>query len=235
MKIIGAGLSKTGTSSLGTALEQLGFSCLHYDQHRLNDVLEGRDPNPDFRRYDDVDAVLDVPAAFFFRELLEAYPSAKVILTVRNIDAWWISIREHFNERLPITWPTWKDKLRARLNRSEDDLSEWLENARFRSNHRSVVYGSPDAREFLFKKKFRDHNSAVQHEVPADRLLIMDITAGDGWNTLCPFLGVPIPGAPFPHENKGYDRGRDKTAQRATALAPGGSMTNAVAPPTSRA
>jgi hypothetical protein len=202
MKIICAGLSKTGTVSLGAALEQLGYSCLHYDEHRLNDVLEGRNPNPDFRCYDDVDAVLDVPSAFFFRELLAAYPSSKVILTVRDIDAWWVSIREHFNERLPILWPTWKDRLRDRL-RGSDETRQWAENSRFRANHRSVVYGSPDAREFLYKKRFREHNEAVKNEVPAERLLIMDITAGDGWNKLCPFLGLPTPDAPFPHQNRG--------------------------------
>jgi hypothetical protein len=204
MKIICAGLSKTGTSSLGAALEELGFSCLHFDQQRLNDIIEGRDPNPDFRRYDDIDAVLDVPSAFFFRELLAAYPSAKVILTVRDVDEWWISIRDHF-KRLPIVWPTWKDRVRY-MTRGAEEMGSWLENSRFRTNVRTMVYGSPDAREFMYKKRYREHNAAVMNEVPAERLLTMDIAAGDGWNTLCPFLGLPRPEVAFPHQNKGKDQ-----------------------------
>ena len=218
MKIICAGLSKTGTSSLGGALEQLGFSCLHYDERRLNDILEGRSPNPDFRRYDDIDAVLDVPSAFFFRELLVAYPSAKVILTVRDLDEWWVSIREHF-KRLPILWPTWKDHLRERMQ-GADTIREWVENSRFRSNVRSLVYGSADAREFMYKKRYREHNAAVMHEVPPDRLLVMDIVAGDGWATLCPFLGLPRPDAAFPHQNRGKDQKPGPTVDEKSLIIP---------------
>ena len=218
MKIICAGLSKTGTSSLGTALEQLGFTCLHYDEHRLNDVLEGRAHNPDFRRYDDLDAVLDVPSAFFFRELLVAYPSAKVILTVREIEEWWVSIREHFN-RLPILWPTWKDYVRERMQ-GTDNIKEWVENSRFRTNVRSLVYGSPDAREFMYKKRYREHNAAVLHEVQPDRLLVMDIIAGDGWSTLCPFLGLAQPDAAFPHQNRGKDQKPGPTVSEKSLIIP---------------
>lgn len=61
MKILGVGLSRTGTYSLAVALRQLGFNTLHYDRERLNDILDGTNPKPDFLRYDDVDAVADVP------------------------------------------------------------------------------------------------------------------------------------------------------------------------------
>ncbi len=218
MKIICAGLSKTGTSSLGAALEQLGYSCIHYDEHRLNDVLEGRNPNPDFRRYDDIDAVLDVPSAFFFRELRAAYPSAKVILTVRDLEEWWVSIREHFN-RLPILWPTWKDYVRERMNGS-NTIPEWVENSRFRTNVRCLVYGSADAREFMYKKRYREHNEAVLHDVPPDRLLVMDIAAGDGWAPLCNFLGVQRPDTPFPHTNRAKDQKPGPTASPKSLIIP---------------
>jgi hypothetical protein len=39
-----------------------------------------------------------------------------------------------------------------------------------------------------------------------DKLLILDICGGDGWEKLCPFVGKPIPDIPFPHENKGVYR-----------------------------
>ena len=50
-------------------------------------------------------------------------------------------------------------------------------------------------------KRYVAHNLQVMEAVPPDRLLVLDIAAGDGWPELCPFLGVPVPAAPFPHSN----------------------------------
>src|SRR5262245_49667382 len=96
MRILGVGLSKTGTTSLHRALCRLGFKSLHFDDQRLNDVIVGTNDTPDFRRYDDLDAVLDIPAACFFEELMHAYPDCKCILTVRDENQWWRSIESHF-------------------------------------------------------------------------------------------------------------------------------------------
>ena len=97
MKFLGVGLSKTGTSSLHRALTMVGLKCIHYDRIRLNDILDGTTTNPNFRRYDDVDAVTDLPSAFFYRELLAAYPNCRAILTTRDVDAWWRSVEVHMN------------------------------------------------------------------------------------------------------------------------------------------
>ena len=64
---------------------------------------------------------------------------------------------------------------------------------------------------FLYKKKYLDYNARVISEIPPDRLLVMDIPAGDGWEKLCPFLGVPIPDAPFPHAYKTEYRAPDRS------------------------
>ncbi|MEQ7127696.1 sulfotransferase family protein [Actinopolymorpha sp. B11F2] len=181
MKILGAGLSKTGTTSLARALGILGYETLHCDQQRLNDIIYGVDNDPNFRLYDDVDAVTDLPTAYFYRELVDAYPDLLVILTVRPEDAWWRSVGHHFNRAHPVTDPV-RDKFRWRL--------------------RNLAYGSPVAHEFLFRKRFREHNEAVIATVDPERLLVMDITTGDGWEKLCGFLREPIPGIEFPHENK---------------------------------
>ena len=46
---------------------------------------------------------------------------------------------------------------------------------------------------------FRRHTEAVIAEVPAERLLVFEV--GEGWDRLCPFLGVPVPAEPYPSEN----------------------------------
>jgi hypothetical protein len=46
---------------------------------------------------------------------------------------------------------------------------------------------------------FEAHNAAVQAYVPADRLLVYEVS--QGWEPLCEFLGVPVPDTPFPRVN----------------------------------
>jgi hypothetical protein len=226
MKILGAGLSKTGTSSLHAALQILGFYGLHFDRDRLNEILSGQVTQPNFRCYDDVDVVTDLPSAYFYRELAAAYPDSKIILTVRDLDAWWRSVEFHINHRFPVSPSV---GIRAQLAQRWQ-LDRWLSHGpwptdwqvgwqnfwqesasqQFRRDLRNCVYGSAIATEFLYKKKYLEHNDRVMAEIPPDRLLVMNIPAGDGWEQLCPFLGVPIPDQLFPHayktEHQAYKR-----------------------------
>ena len=207
MYILGAGLSRTGTTSLHVALQTLGLRSLHWEPDRLSDVVTGANNKPTFNRYDDVDAVTDIPAAYFYRELMEAYPDCKVILTVRDAHAWYCSVKHLFEVSVP----------RYITNRRV------LEEARALQQ---LVYGSERVTEFLYKKRFNDHNDAVQRLVPRQRLLVMDIASGDGWSKLCPFLGIAIPKIDFPDWNKTSDdswkKVRDKATQEIAAVIPPG-------------
>jgi len=203
MRVLGVGLGRTGTSTLHRALEILGLKSIHFDTNRLNDILAGVTPNPDFRRYDDIDAVTDIPSAYFFSELLEAYPESKAILTIRDINTWWKSISYHSNIRTPISkkgFRCYASRVLGLKQQLEMDREEKYD--MFRILMRNYVYGSIVASEFLYKKKYVEHNNHVIATVPAKRLLIIDITAGDGWDKICPFLGMPMPSEIFPHENK---------------------------------
>jgi hypothetical protein len=206
LKIVGVGLSKTGTSSLNEALNLLGFKSIHYDTVRLNDVLDGSSPDPDFRRYDDVDAVTDLPAAYFYDELMAAYPLSKAILTIRDEEAWWRSIAAHFNELSPVQGPVSIGfKKRARYNAYRIAFEKFPADSSdrdFRTNLRNYVYGSTSALRFLYIKKYREHNERVVRTIAPDRLLVIDVTAGEGWEKLCPFLGREIPSVRFPHANR---------------------------------
>ena len=210
MKVLGVGLSKTGTSSLHRASQILGYSALHHDTERLTEIVNGTGQNPDFRVYDDIDAVTDIPAAYFFRELLAAYPDARAILTVRNIDAWWQSIHYHWTVRYPLRKkPVWARLFDVARGQGWP-VGGYTPYDRFRIALRCQVYGSAQANEFLYRKKYREHNDLVRCLVDPSRLLVMDITAGDGWEVLCPFLQQPVPDVPFPHEHKSH---HDKTQE----------------------
>lgn len=175
--------------------------CIHYDRERLTDIVIGDNVTPDFRVYDDVDAVTDLPAAHFYNELLAAYPDAKAILTLRPVDAWWASIRRHFNDRYPV------DPVKAAREAEPTFLSSLFQSNdpshnRFRLHLRSLVYGSWRAGEFVYKRAYEDHNRRVQNEIDPERLLVLDITSGAAWKPLCEFLGVPEPDEAFPWKNR---------------------------------
>jgi hypothetical protein len=198
MKVLGVGLGRTGTLSLHRAFQLLGLKSLHYDQVRLRDVLDGSNPHPDFRRYDDVDAVTDIPTAYFYRELLEVYPECKAVLTVRDVDSWWESSIRH-NDQDPVMESSLRRRAFALISGAE---AARLERHRFKTQVRNYVYGSAVPREFLYKRKYVEYNERVPADILPHRLLVMNIVAGDGWEKLCPFLGLPIPSEPFPYENR---------------------------------
>ena len=90
MKVICAGLGKTGTTSLAEALRILGFTVYDYPEHELHhgdewlDILYGGKQTDFASMYKDVDAVADLPPAFWYQEIYEAFPNAKVVLTIRD-------------------------------------------------------------------------------------------------------------------------------------------------------
>lgn len=171
LQLLGIGLSRTGTKSLTHALRILGYNSIHWRPERLENIVNGHCQNPDFRRYDDVDAVTDIPAAYFWRELWNAYPDLKFILTWRDPDDWYHSVENHYK----------------RIAQPDRRLQ-------------TLVYGSPEPTAWLYKKHFCDHASAAIALIPPDRLLTMNILAGDGWDKLCEFLSTATPDTPFPHE-----------------------------------
>lgn len=198
LQVLGVGLSKTGTTSLAAAVRLLGLKTVHYDLVRLMDVLDGTEPKPHFRRYDDVDAVTDIPAAAFYQEIMDAYPTCRAVLTVRECEAWWRSIDAHIRRRPlrpPEPWPG------GPLTFDNPAAREWKRNQLMWLS-RTLVYGSSEPHEFFYKKRFVEHSARVMAEVPRDRLLVMDISTGDGWGPLCEFLRLPVPAKPFPILNK---------------------------------
>ena len=201
MKVICAGLSRTGTTSLASALRVLGYKVYdfpeHFEEHADEWLAIYRgEKTPDFvSMYDGVDGVTDLPAAFWYEEILEAFPDAKVILSVRDNDEVWVQ--------------SWVRGLRMTRGLGFfTELASFLLSAKFRKFREIsdivdvAVYGSvnPTATS-LFKKKYNAHNERVQAVIPAGKLLVYNVK--QGWDPLCEFLGDDVPSLEFPHENVG--------------------------------
>jgi hypothetical protein len=198
IQVIGAGLGRTGTLSLKAALEELGFAkCYHplavvasMDQARTWAAAARGEPVDWDRIFAGYRATVDLPGCVFYRDLLEKYPHAKVILTVRDPERWYESTRQtiHF---LDDAFPKWTVLLLSRRQRVFERMLDRL-------RHR-MFDGRFEDRAFAIDA-FNRHNEQVRREVPADRLLVYQIS--QGWGPLCAFLGVPVPeGKPFPHLN----------------------------------
>jgi hypothetical protein len=203
MKVFGVGLSKTGTTSLAKALEILGYKGVHFDTQRLNKIVIENVKSFSFDVYNDVDYVTDLPSSYFYKEIIDSYPEALVILTCREEGEWWDSMESHLKRhsvyKKGIRFAGW---LLVRFGFDKGYLVDKYHEARVMEHIRRITYGSSAPKEFLFKKKYIEHNDSVRNYVPRERLLVMNISEGDGWDKLCPFLGVPVPPVEFPHANR---------------------------------
>lgn len=205
LKIIGAGFGRTGTLSTYTALNQLGFPCYH-----MFEVLENKrntshldfwrrvanaepgsqhDWEQVFSRYS---ATVDNPACCVWRELMQAYPDAKVLLTLhpRGPEAWYESTIDtiYASNRM---WQFKVLELTTPFGRKFGEMSRKLI---WQRSHK----GTMDNREQAIAH-YQQHIEDVKAVVPPEKLLVF--SADQGWGPLCDFLGVPVPDTPFPNVN----------------------------------
>ena len=198
IQVIGAGLGRTGTLSLKSALEELGFSkCYHMievfahmEDARTWDAASRGEPVDWDRLFAGYQATVDWPGCSFYRELLRQYPEAKVILTVRDPGRWYDSARQTIYY-VRHAFPGWVTPFVPRMRhlRRMLDLLVWdgMFDGRFEDRAHAV-------------EAFNRHNEEVQRSVPPERLLVYEVK--EGWGPLCSFLGVPVPeDKPFPHLN----------------------------------
>lgn len=179
LKVLGVGLPRTGTATLAEALRILGFKTEHHPKDRFS--LWEPSPMPS----NNVDALVDMPAALYWRELLEdntdCRNACKLILTVRDPETWWESVKWHI---------------------SKIHQSASMEHICYSDDLHSLLFGCPYPAEYWYKRRFAEWHLLVTSGVASDRLLIMDIVGGDKWDKLCPFLEVEEPKAEWPWLNK---------------------------------
>jgi Sulfotransferase domain len=195
LKVVGAGFGRTGTLSLKTALEKLGFGpCYHMAEvfprpehiamwHRLafEDQMDWDQLFSGFH------ATVDWPSARWWREIAAHYPDAKVLLSVRDPEAWYASMFNTIYQPMKFPAPDHAPEL-VRLQSEmarKSILAETFDN-RFEDKAHAI-------------EVFKRHNQEVRDSVDPARLLEFDVR--EGWAPLCRFLDVPIPDEPFPRLN----------------------------------
>ena len=202
MRVIGVGVGRTGTLSLKAALEQLGLGPCFHGRHVLDhpdrlpmwEAAAAGEPVDWSALFAGYVSSVDWPGAAFWRELIEAFPAAKVILTVRGEDGWYDSVHNTIY-RMFGYGP--EDERVAEARRVVPGLDV------FTAFHRRMIWDGFFGGRFADRRHailaYRRHNAAVISGVPADRLLV--ISPGAGWEPLCRFLGTPVPDEPYPHLN----------------------------------
>jgi hypothetical protein len=190
LQVIGSGAGRTGTKSLQTALNMLGLGPCHHMvevfQHPESMALwvECSKGNAQWDAiFAGYRSAVDFPSSAYWRELAAYYPEAKVIHTVRDADAWF-------------------DSTQATIFSPEGLSMRSIETgegpADFFLSFTRPLHGRFHDRGFM-TDWFRRHTEEVLAAIPPERLLVYE--AGQGWEPLCAFLGVPIPAEPYPSEN----------------------------------
>ncbi len=198
LEIIGAGYGRTGTTSLKQALEILGYPCYHMEEvakrhagghiQHWDDKFSGKQGMPWDTLFEGFTATVDFPACSFYRELMEAYPDARVLLSVRDAEGWWKSFSALMRTSATTRYFFFIPPMR-RFYAMTRKLQQY-------------VFGGPLEKE-AYIRRYEAHNAEVKGAVPADRLLVYDVK--QGWRPLCAWLGKPVPEVPFPHANAGMD------------------------------
>jgi len=195
LKVIGAGVGRTGTYSLKLAINKLGFGLCHHMEEVIHNmpvqlplwtnVVKG---NPDWNAvYEGYSSAVDWPSARYFRELSKIYPSAKFILTHRDPERW----VQSFSQTIY--------RLLAKKKSAPAQMQDWLD----MSSEVIAQTGFPlGLNEDSLSEAFSAHNEAVKAAIPSSQLLVYQVK--EGWEPLCRFLDVPVPDGKFPRTN---DRG----------------------------
>lgn len=206
LKIIGAGFGRTGTMSLKHALEVLEYGPCYHMIELTNEpenvkfwekAARQKQVNWD-ELFEAYHSVADFPGCLFYKELMDAYPDAKVILTVRDEEAWYESARKTIFK----SYPTWRQLVRISLGYLFNKRIRLLMRVGWIINklifHRTFRFRMNNAEKAI--AAYRLHNREVMEYVPEEKLLVYDVS--QGWEPLCKFLEVPVPDVPFPNTNR---------------------------------
>ena len=176
-------------------------------------VSKGEEPIDWERIFSGFEATVGDPAAPYWRQIVDAFPSAKVILTVRDPQEWYESVSRTIMPALTppplpvrlLSWRGWRKNGEGLLDQVHRMTWDVELEGRFADRDYAIS---------MFEQRMAD----VKAYVPADRLLIYEVRKG--WGPLCEFLGVPEPDEPLPHENDTATFNRRQRKALVRALVP---------------
>ncbi len=146
--------------------------------------------NPRFEHLATLEGASDIGCVIFYKYIDYKHPHSKFVLCLRDLESWLESV-QFIYEKYPST-----DKDIAILRRM--------------LLYESVTF---DRDKFIAAyHRYHDDVRRYFKDRPND-LLEMNLVDGEGWEKLCPFLGLPIPDVPFPHNNKRTDFYPDPVSQ----------------------
>ena len=201
LEVIGAGFGRTGTKSLKLALEQLGYDKCHHMMEVMPNRAQidywDRASRGESMNWEEVftgyKAAVDWPSSAYYEELAEYFPDAKVVLSVRDPEAWYKSTSETIY-LIGSAIPGWIAGIYPPIK----TLKQFV----FRTIWDGIFDGRFEEKEYALQV-FRDNIETAKRVIPPDRLLIHE--AKEGWPPLCEFLGKPVPDTPYPRVNEAKD------------------------------
>jgi hypothetical protein len=193
LKVFCIGLSRCGTFSLKTALESLGFSkCYHakelFENYQKYDPLWIKAFNGEQVDYDELfegfQSCADFPACYFYEEIANFFPNAKLILNTRSAESWYDSMSETI--------------LKILYGSGEvpecQKVSVELEKKLFQK-----LFGDKLTDKEFMVNWYNSRVEKIKSQYPSERLLVYEVS--QGWEPLCKFLDLPVPEEPFPNMN----------------------------------
>jgi hypothetical protein len=203
MKLIGAGLPRTATTTQMIALEMLGLPCYHMRDMMADlatsvpqwrSALEGNGPWDEL--FEGRESIVDWPGSYHWQELMDVYPDAKVLLSVRSPESWVNSMQNTIGQ----IWSG--DSLMHHLAQAQYRIdpvyASWLDLMGDMWKEAGIPLDANAGGEGL-GAKMEEWNQKVIDAVPADRLLVWN--PKEGWDSLCDFLEISVPEQPLPHVN----------------------------------
>ena len=185
-KIFGIGLSKTGTTSLNAALTRLGFLSTHYQNEFSMQMFEAEDACI-------FDAAMDTPVCIGFETLYHRFENAKFIWTQLPHDRWADAFRRHC----------------LRLYETTDFAAIRRFGQRCRHQPHMADFATVDCALYFKYADIEEAHETYRKQVelffsdkPAEKLLVLEPGDGREWEKLCGFLSRPVPGEPYPWENR---------------------------------
>ena len=195
LEVMGTGFGRTGTHSLGLALEKLGFGPC-YSMHEVarnpghceiwNHAMDGK-PIDWVSFFHSYKSAVEWPSVAFFDEILQRFPTTLIILTMRDPESWYESAANSIFEALELSAYNPDPEKRESSGVSRRLILDHTFGGRYWDKQYAL-------------EVYQEHIDHVVRIVPKERLLQFEVK--EGWEPLCKFLGKRVPNEPFPRMNE---------------------------------